>query len=136
MTEHDAIVEVPLLGFLKWRSNGSLDFVSPIPSPFNYGSVPETTSGDGEPLDAIILGPRLPRGVRVRLPERGRVRFTDAGEEDPKLVLSASRITCTQRTRIVGFFHVYSRWKRILNLVRGRHGPTRFEALDLHANRG
>lgn len=119
------------MSFFKWRSDGTLDYASPVPSPFNYGCIPGTVSGDGEPIDAIVLGPRLPRGTRVCLPERGRVRFVDAGEDDPKLILSSARVTRAQRVRLIAFFHFYAQVKRVLNRMRGRHGPTRFDALEI-----
>lgn len=131
--EQEAVVEVPKWTFLKWRSDGKLDYVSPLPSPFNYGCLPATQSGDGDPVDAIVLGPRLARGTRVRLPVCGRVRFIDAGLDDPKLVLSASRMTRTQRTQVVAFFRFYTGFKRLLNRSRRRRGLTQFEALEIYS---
>jgi inorganic pyrophosphatase len=60
--ELDVVIEVPLGSFIKRRDDGRVDFVSPVPCPFNYGSVPDTLSGDGDRVDAVVLGPRLPRG--------------------------------------------------------------------------
>ena len=50
---------------MKWGADGTVDFVSPLPSPFNYGSVPDTLSEDGDPLDALLVGPRRPAGYRA-----------------------------------------------------------------------
>jgi hypothetical protein len=82
----EVIIDVPLGGFVKRKDDGAIDFVSPAPCPFNYGSVPDTRSGYGDRLDAVVLGPRLPRGARVRVNVVARVRFTDAGQDYPKLI--------------------------------------------------
>jgi inorganic pyrophosphatase len=38
--EVEVVIEVPRGSFLKRRSTGHIDFISPLPCPFNYGSVP------------------------------------------------------------------------------------------------
>ena len=43
-------------------------------------------SGDGDRLDAVVLGPRLAHGARARVNMVARVLFTDAGQDDPKLI--------------------------------------------------
>jgi inorganic pyrophosphatase len=37
--EVEVVVEIPRGSFLKRGSTGQLDFVSPLPCPFNYGSI-------------------------------------------------------------------------------------------------
>jgi len=39
--------------------------VSPLPCPFNYGSVPQFVGLEGDLLDAVVLGPRFPLGART-----------------------------------------------------------------------
>src|SRR6476619_8099384 len=53
--ELDAVVEVPLGSFLKRGSTGKVDFISPVPCPFNYGSVPQYLGREGDLLDAVVL---------------------------------------------------------------------------------
>ena len=118
-------IETPRWGFVKRRADGRVDFISPLPSLFNYGCVEGELSGDGDPLDALLLGPRLPRGAKVRASVWGCVEFVDAGDEDPKLVCRvglAPREIEWLRVRI--FFTIYAVLKRPLNWVRGRTGPT------------
>src|SRR6185295_8056037 len=103
------MVEVPRGSFIKRRDDGGIDFVSPVPCPFNYGSVPGTRSGDGDRIDALVLGPRLARGARVRVMVVGRVRFTDAGQDDPKLIGSGRPLGRVDRAKIVAFFALYAR---------------------------
>jgi inorganic pyrophosphatase len=126
----EVVIEVPLGGFIKRRDDGSVDFMSPVPCPFNYGSVPDTRSGDGDRIDALVLGPRLARGARVRTKVVGRVRFTDAGEDDPKLICSERPLSRIDRLRIVAFFVLYARAKALLNRLRGRAGPTRYGGME------
>jgi inorganic pyrophosphatase len=127
--ELEVVIEVPRGGFIKRTDAGSIDYVSPFPCPFNYGSVPDTRSGDGDRLDALVLGPRLPRGTRVRLKVVALVRFVDAGEQDPKYVCSALPPTLQEVATIVGFFKLYELLKGTLNRLRGKRGVTRYEGL-------
>jgi len=123
----EVIIDVPLGSFVKRTDDGAIDFVSPAPCPFNYGSVPDTRSGDGDRLDAVVLGPRLARGARVRVNVVGRVRFTDAGQDDPKLICSDRALGRLDRAKVITFFALYARAKALLNRVRGKAGPTRFD---------
>lgn len=127
--EVDVMVEVPKGGLLKRDHLGRLQAVSPIPCPFNYGSVPGALAEDGAPVDAVILGRRLPRGHRGRFRILGVVRFTDAGLCDDKLVVG-DRLSRGRVIRILAFFHAYARVKRVLNRLRGRSGETRCEGLS------
>jgi inorganic pyrophosphatase len=54
----DVLIEVPRGSFVKRGSTGVVDFVSPLPCPFNYGSVPQYLGLEGDLLDAVVLGPR------------------------------------------------------------------------------
>jgi inorganic pyrophosphatase len=130
MADVEVVIEVPLGGFIKRRDDGSVDFVSPAPCPFNYGSVPGTRSGDGDRLDALVLGRRLARGTRVRTHVVGHVRFTDAGEDDPKLICSERPLSRIDRWRITVFFVVYARAKALINRLRGKTGPTRYGGIE------
>ena len=89
----NVVIEVPRGSFLKRGSDGALDFVSPFPCPFNYGSVEGYLGLEGDMLDAVVLGPRLSRGSRVKVQAFGAVlvdvidkplaqRFRDVGFEE------------------------------------------------------
>ena len=123
-------VEVPRGGFVKRRADGSVDFVSPLPCPFNYGAVAGTVGGDGDPLDALVLGPRLAAGHRVNTEVRAVVRFVDAGRVDDKLVCADHPPTGPERAAVLAFFATYARAKRLLHGVRREPGPTRFEGWE------
>lgn len=121
------VIEQPRGSFMKRRANGAVDFVSPLPCPYNYGHVPGVMSGDGDPLDAVVLGRRLGAGTRVELTVVGVLGFVDAGEHDPKVVFSESPLSRGQRLGLELFFRGYAIAKRGLAAVRGLDGPTRFE---------
>lgn len=123
----EVIVEIPRGSFLKVGSTGQVDFVSPLPCPFNYGSVPAYLGLEGDLLDAVVLGPRLPAGTRVRLHAFGAVGLSDRGLYDDKLICAARPVGPWRRRAIVAFFHLYALGKRLLNLWRRRPGLTRCE---------
>ena len=56
--EVEVVIEVPRGSFLKRGSTGQVDFISPLPCPFNYGAVPNYLGLEGDLLDAVVLGPR------------------------------------------------------------------------------
>jgi inorganic pyrophosphatase len=127
--EAEVVVEVPRFSHVKRRDDGAIDFVSPLPCPFNYGSVPGTRSGDGDRIDALLLGPRPPRGARALRKVVGVVRFVDAGALDPKWVCAEHPLGPRDRVALELFFRVYAIAKGALNRARGFSGETRYEGL-------
>ena len=123
----EVIVEIPRWSFLKRGSSGEVDFISPLPCPFNYGSVPTHVGLEGDLLDALILGPRLRRGTRIKVVALGAIGLTDRGLYDDKLVCSHGEATDWQLRSVLAFFHTYALFKSLLNRYRGRIGPTRCE---------
>jgi len=122
LPEVEVVIEIPRGSFLKRGSTGQLDFISPLPCPFNYGSVDEYIGLEGDLLDAVVLGPRLQRGVRVTVRAFGAVGLTDRGMYDDKLVCSRGTVRVWQRFLIVFFFRFYASCKGVLNFFRGRAG--------------
>ena len=120
--ELDVLIEIPRGSFLKRGSTGRIDFISPLPCPFNYGSVPAYLGLEGDLLDALVLGPRLPFGARVRVRAWGAVTLTDRGMSDDKLVCSERALTPTERRDVLRFFHFYAKCKGLLNALRFRPG--------------
>lgn len=123
------VIEVPRGGFVKRAANGQIDFVSPLPSPFNYGSVPDRPGFDGEPADALVLGPPLARGHIHDGPVYGRVLFWDEGVPDPKLICGHHPPTPADERAVTLFFSRYARLKAGWAFVRGR-GTVRFDGLE------
>ena len=102
----EVIIEIPRGGFLKRGSTGELDFISPFPCPFNYGSIPAFIGLDGDLLDAVVLGPRLPRGTTVKVNAWGAIRMIDRGLYDDKLICSHSPIPPWKQELILLFFMI------------------------------
>jgi len=107
--------------FLKRGSTGHIDFVSPFPCPFNYGSVPNYLGLEGDLLDALVLGPRLPLGARIRVrawardADRPRHGRRQAGVQRPPA-------DPAEKAFVLRFFRFYARCKGVLNIVRGHPG--------------
>lgn len=120
--EVDIVIEVPRGSFLKRGSSGHIDFVSPLPCPFNYGAVPTHLGMEGDLLDALVLGPRLKFGTRLRLRAWGAVTLIDRGMADDKLVCSKDPPSAADIERVLRFFRFYARCKALLNRWRGRPG--------------
>jgi len=118
----EVIIEVPRGSFLKRGSTGKLDFISPVPCPFNYGSVPAFIGLDGDLLDAVVLGPRLPLGATVKVYAWGAIGLIDHGLHDDKLICSHSPIPPWKRQLILLFFVIYAKAKSLINLVKGHKG--------------
>jgi inorganic pyrophosphatase len=125
--EPEVLIETPRGSWVKRRSDGGVDFFSPLPTPYNYGCIPGLTSGDGDPLDVVVLGPRLPRGQRLRVPVVAVLAFIDAGCHDPKVICSLQPLGRWERRGLEAFFRAYALFKRVLHRLRGQGGQeTRF----------
>ncbi len=120
--EVEVVIEVPRGSFLKRGSTGHVDFISPLPCPFNYGSVPIYLGLEGDFLDALVLGPRLPHGTRIRVKAGGAVTLIDRGMRDDKLVCSDEPLSPSQRRNVLRFFHFYAMCKGLLNVWRRQPG--------------
>ena len=120
--EVEVIIEIPKGSFIKRGSTGHVDFVSPLPCPFNYGSVPSYVGLEGDLLDALVLGPRLQAGTRLHVKAWGAVTLTDRGMSDDKLVCSTYPLSDAQRRNVLRFFGFYAKCKGLLNLLRRRPG--------------
>lgn len=120
--EVEVVIEIPRGSFLKRGSTGHIDFVSPLPCPYNYGSVPNLLGREGDLLDALILGPRLAPGTRMRVKAWGAVVLTDRGMSDDKLICSERRPSPAQCQNVLRFFRFYAKCKGLLNIWRRRPG--------------
>ena len=120
--EVQVVIEIPRGSFLKRGSTGHLDFISPLPCPFNYGSVPQFVGLEGDLLDAVVLGPRLARGSRVEVQAWGAVTLTDRGMSDDKLVCSREPLTGGEQRKVLRLFGFYAKCKGFLNLLRRQPG--------------
>jgi inorganic pyrophosphatase len=120
--EVEVVIEIPRGSFLKRGSTGHIDFISPLPCPFNYGSVPAYVGLEGDLLDAVVLGPRLPLGASIRIRAWGAVTLTDRGMSDDKLICNSHPLNSAERRKVLRFFHFYAKCKALLNVWRRRPG--------------
>ncbi len=92
----NAYVEIPRGGLQKFefdmKANApAVDRVMPEAVggyPVNYGIVPQTVSYDGDPFDALVLGPAIQSGRMVRGVIVGLMHMEDEKGHDSKVVLS------------------------------------------------
>ncbi len=128
--EVEVVIEIPRWSFLKRGITDHIDFVSPFPCPFNYGSVPDYVGLEGDLLDAVVLGPRLPRGTRLKIRAFGAIGLTDRDIYDDKLICSSRPLSTVQCHAVLLFFHFYALCKGLLNISRRRKGRTVCEGWD------
>jgi inorganic pyrophosphatase len=84
--------------------------------------VPAYIGLEGDLLDAVVLGPALPRGARLKITAWGAIGLTDRGMYDDKLICSHAPLSAAQRRAVLAFFHFYAWAKGLLNLLRGQRG--------------
>jgi inorganic pyrophosphatase len=99
----NVVIEIPKNTNEKWevsKLDGSLEheffmgvprIINHLPYPINYGMIPRTVlplqlGGDGDPVDAIVLGDALPRGEVVEAKVLGLIKMRDMGEVDDKVI--------------------------------------------------
>ena len=83
--------------------------------PVNYGFVPQTISYDGDPFDALVLGPPIAGGDIVRGVIVGVMHMEDEKGWDSKVVLSRigkdgralHRLTSADQQRMTDYFRRY-----------------------------
>ena len=99
----NVVIEIPMDTNEKWevsKINGSLEhdfymgkprLIEFSPYPVNYGMIPRTVvplryGGDGDPLDVIVLGKKIPRGTVLSAKVIGEMQMSDMGETDNKII--------------------------------------------------
>ena len=121
----NVVVEIPKGTNEKWevsKTDGSLehDFFQGRPRVIenkvyivNYGMIPRTIlplkfGGDGDPVDAILLGEQVPRGSIIQGKIIGVMKMRDMDENDDKIILTSKN-------------SVYNKYKNIQDL--GKDNP-------------
>ncbi len=127
--EFFTVIEIPAGSFTKYEIDEEHGYVlvdryqsMPVVYPANYGSIPSSLAGDGDPLDGLIYTrePIVP-GAVIKVRAVGVLHMIDGGEEDHKIIaVPASDIDPTyddirsiedlpaiERQRIEAFFRVY-----------------------------
>lgn len=128
-SEFYTVVEIPAGSFTKYEIDADNGHIivdryqsMPVVYPANYGSIPSSLAGDGDPLDALVFTrePIVP-GAFIKVRAIGVLHMIDGGEEDSKIIaVPASDIDPTyddirniddlpeiERQRVEAFFRVY-----------------------------
>lgn len=128
-TDFLSVIEIPAGSFTKYEIHAEHGYIlvdryqsMPVVYPANYGTIPSTLAGDGDPLDVLIITrePIVP-GAVILSRAIGVLKMIDGGEEDDKIIaVPASKIDPTydnvqtiedlspiERQRIEAFFRVY-----------------------------
>lgn len=123
------VIEIPAGSFTKYEIDKTTGYVvvdrfqaMPVAYPANYGTIPSSLAGDGDPLDALVLTrePVVP-GAFIRVRPIGVLRMIDGGEEDDKVIAvpisdvdpqydavrTITDLPEIERQRIEAFFRVY-----------------------------
>ncbi len=124
-----AVIEIPAGSFTKYEIDKATGYLvvdrfqsMPVAYPANYGTIPSSLAGDGDPLDVLVLTrePIVP-GAFIRVRPIGVLRMIDGGEEDDKVIAvpisdvdpqydavrTITDLPEIERQRIEAFFRVY-----------------------------
>jgi inorganic pyrophosphatase len=127
--EFFTVVEIPAGSFTKYEIDAETGHIivdryqsMPVVYPANYGSIPSSLGGDGDPLDALVYTrePIVP-GAMIKVRAIGVLNMIDGGEVDDKIVAvptsdidptydkiqSISDLPDIERERLESFFRVY-----------------------------
>lgn len=128
-SEFYTVIEIPAGSITKYEIDADNGHVivdrfqsMPVAYPANYGSIPSSIAGDGDPLDALVYTrePIVP-GAFIKVRAIGVLKMIDGGETDDKIVaVPASDIDPTyddiknitdlpkvEQQRLEAFFRVY-----------------------------
>ena len=84
---------------------------TPMRYPCNYGYVPQTLGGDGDPLDALVILPLpLVPGSVIRCRPVGMLRMTDEAGSDEKLIVAPHAKTFDGYAHITEIAQVSQHW--------------------------
>jgi inorganic pyrophosphatase len=128
-TDFWAVIEIPAGSITKYELDADSGqvivdrFMSmPVAYPTNYGSIPSSLGGDGDPLDVLVFSrePIAP-GALIMVRAIGILNMIDGGEEDNKVIAvpvsavdptydaiaTMADLPAIEAARIEAFFRVY-----------------------------
>jgi inorganic pyrophosphatase len=120
------VIETPKYSFFKCNkqdsSQGSRfvkEFLSPIPTIFNYGFIEGSLADDGMEKDVVVIGPRVPQGTVLEVDKfHGVVKFVDDSLEDNKEVVCKGGFY--SKPIFYFYFHLYATFKVAYYLILKR----------------
>ena len=85
---------------------------TPMRYPCNYGYIPHTLGGDGDPADVLVLMPLpLIPGAVIRCRPVGLLNMTDESGEDTKIIVAPSETVFAGYAHIADLAHVPQHWR-------------------------
>lgn len=101
-------IEISKNSTIKYEFNKDLNSLicdrilsTPFVFPFNYGYIPNTMSGDGDPIDAIVyMDEPLVPGSYIKCRIIGCLETADEKGEDAKLILVPTKKVCPMTSDI------------------------------------
>lgn len=77
----------PVTGTLAWElKNGLPRMIKYLGYAGNYGMIPRTVGGDGDPLDILVIGGPQLRGTVSHVKLIGAIKLDESGNRDDKLI--------------------------------------------------
>jgi inorganic pyrophosphatase len=107
----NVIVEIPLGGqpvkYEMDKESGALlvnrFWQTSMVYPANYGFIPHTLSADGDPCDALVIGPAVVSSAVVRCRPVGALLMQDESGEDEKIIMVPSNESCPYYARVESY---------------------------------
>ncbi|SFM80199.1 inorganic diphosphatase [Methanolobus profundi] len=113
------VIETPKYSFFKYHKEGQVfvkEFLSPIPTIFNYGFIEGSLAADGMEKDVVVIGPPMPQGHVFDVSEiDGVVRFIDDSLEDNKEIICSGGFY--SKPLFYFYFHLYAAFKVMYYLL-------------------
>lgn len=125
-SEFFTVVEIPQGSFTKYEIDADNGHIivdryqsMPVVNPANYGSIPSSLGGDGDPLDALVFTrePIVPGafikvraiGVLHMIEEDDKIIAVPASDIDPTYdeIRNIEDLPAIERERVEAFFRVY-----------------------------
>lgn len=107
------VIETPKYSFFKYNKKGARfirEFLSPIPTIFNYGFIEGSLAADGMEQDVVVIGSRMPQGTVLEVPKTdGVVIFIDDSLEDNKEIVYMEGFF--SKPVFYFYFHLYAVFK-------------------------
>jgi inorganic pyrophosphatase len=127
------VIETPKYSFFKYNKQGSVfvkEFLSPIPTIFNYGFIQGSLADDGMEKDVVVIGPRVPQGTILNVHKfHGVVKFMDDSLEDNKEIFCMGGFF--SKPVFYFYFHLYATFKIFYYLILKRKlAKCRFEGIS------
>jgi inorganic pyrophosphatase len=116
------VIETPKYSFFKYNKKGSdfiREFLSPIPTIFNYGFIDGSLADDGMEKDVMVIGSRMSQGTVLEVSDTdGVVKFIDDSLEDNKEIVYLRGFFSKQIFYF--YFHLYATFKIVYYLILKR----------------